>query len=122
MTGIRLTERAIEAVLELQRVNAQFSESILRLYIDGKGCDGFYYGVTFSDQLEGDVEVLTKPIRVFIDQNSLEFMRDAIIDWVDDDRGRGFLVENPHHGKFRGKFFKRQAWQEKLSSSSQSPI
>lgn len=122
MTGIRLTDHAVEAVLELKRSNPQFCDSILRLYIDGKGCDGFYYGVTFSDQLEDDIEILTKPIKVFIDQNSLEFMRDSIVDWVDDHRGRGFLVENPHHGKFRGKFFKREAWKKKLSSSSQSPI
>ncbi|MEN9834156.1 MAG: hypothetical protein RL011_349 [Pseudomonadota bacterium] len=122
MTGIRLTDRAIEAALELQRENAEFHGCILRLYIDGKGCDGFYYGVTFSDPAEGDIVVLDGQISVAIDQNSVEFMAGSLVDWVDDARGKGFLVENPNHSKFRGKFFKRQSWQQKLSSSSRLPV
>jgi iron-sulfur cluster assembly accessory protein len=120
VTGIILTNRAIEAALELQRDNAEFQNCVLRLYIDGKGCDGFYYGVTFTSADEDDVSVLDQPITVVIDKKSLEYMRDSVVDWVDDTRGKGFLVSNPHHIKFRGKFFKRQSWQEKLSSSSQS--
>lgn len=121
MTGIRLTDRAIEAALELQSGNPEFQNCVLRLYIDGKGCDGFYYGVTFTSKDNDDVRVLDQPIPVVIDRKSLEFMTDSLVDWVDDTRGKGFLVSNPNHNKFRGKFFKRQSWQEKLSSSSQSP-
>ncbi len=120
MTGIRLTDRALEAAIELKRANQEFQHCVLRLYIDGKGCDGFYYGVTFTSTEKDDISVLDHPLAVVIDKKSLEFMAGSTVDWVDDTRGKGFLVSNPNHSKFRGKFYKRQSWQKKLSSSSQS--
>ncbi len=84
----------------------------LRLYLDGKGCDGFFYGVTFDNQASDDlVFPQADGVDVIVDPKTLLFVKDATIDWVDDERGTGFLVDNPNHKKFRGKFYKRQSWQ-----------
>lgn len=90
----------------------------LRVYIEGKGCDGFYYGVAFDSfqeedhlvSLEHDGDIL----EVLIDKDSAQFLIGSTITWVDDERGKGFLVENPRHKKFRGKFYKKKSWKERL--------
>jgi iron-sulfur cluster assembly protein len=33
---------------------------------------------------------------VIIDQGSMQFMDGVTIDYIDDERGKGFLVENPN--------------------------
>lgn len=111
---IQFSEKAIERVLRFKREQSEFADSPLRVYIEGKGCDGFTYGVAFDDKLEDDLICDRHGFDVIVDKNSLSFLNQATIEWVDDERGTGFLVENPNHKKFRGKFFKYKRWKEKL--------
>ena len=119
---INLSKRALLKALELKAENSHWGGCSLRVYIEGKGCDGFYYGVSFDEVKSGDIvfpqidEGLA--IDLLIDPESLKFMKGSHVDWVDDERGAGFLVENPNHNKFRGKFFRRKDWQQKLGPSS----
>jgi len=117
---ISLSTGAQEAALTLAQQNPQFSGKPLRLYLDGKGCDGFYYGVTFDDATDEDIHIQQGQIDIIVDPKTLEFVKGSIINWIDDERGRGFLVENPRHRKFRGKFYKKKAWQDRLTKQ-QSP-
>ena len=110
---IKLTPGAIEAAKRLQQ-KSEFTNLPLRLYLEGKGCDGFYYGVTFDKSSKEDITFNQETISLVVDPQTLEFCWGSTIDWVDDERGQGFLVNNPMHRKYRGKFFKRKAWQEKL--------
>ncbi|MGE0173887.1 MAG: HesB/IscA family protein [Oligoflexales bacterium] len=112
--GIELTRAAIEATHKLRAENAAYGSLPLRLYIEGKGCDGFYYGVTFDSAQENDTHFTQDAVELVVDQDTLQFCEGSKIDWVDDERGKGFLVENPMHRQFRGKFYKRKVWQEKL--------
>lgn len=122
--GISMSLEAKAAALELRKGEPTWQNSPLRLYIEGKGCDGFYYGVAFDEVLEGD-HIFTQlheesaRLDLVVDRESLEFVEGSHIVWVDDERGRGFLVENPNHRKFRGKFYKRKSWQEKLQERLQ---
>ena len=120
MPNITLTSDAMIAALGLQRTEPAYHGLPLRLYIEGKGCDGFYYGVTFAPREPEDVAIMQGDLELVIDQRSLEFMDGSTIEWVNDERGTGFLVNNPNHTRYRGKFYKRKSWQEKLTSSSQS--
>lgn len=124
---INLTGPALLQAIHLKETTSEFSGKDLRLYLEGKGCDGFYYGVTFDDAtpedlrfpqtLEGQVEA---SVVVIVDPDTMQFVDGSVIEWVDDERGRGFLVENPGQKQFRGKFFKRSSWREKLEASKDS--
>ncbi len=111
---ITLTPRAIEAACSLRAGNAEWTEFDLRVYLSGKGCDGFEYGVSFDARQDLDLAEAFDSIVTIIDPETAKYVGGSTIDWVDDERGRGFLVENPNHKKFRGKFFKRKGWEEKI--------
>ena len=114
--GISLTARAMQQTHKL-RVEYPHSNA-LRVYLAGKGCDGFTYGVQFVEEKNaGDLSFphpALDPVELICDKDSYVFLQGSVIDYVDDERGKGYLVENPHHRKFRGKFYKRKVWQEKL--------
>jgi iron-sulfur cluster insertion protein len=109
-----------EALTEAERLAQEPAHQgqALRIYIDGKGCDGFYYGVAFDQTGARDVAFQQGSLTLVVDPDSLQFLEGSTVAWVDDERGRGFLVENPRHRQFRGKFYKKSAWVERLTSSS----
>jgi len=110
-SGVTLSEEAALATRQLIAESAENQFKPLRLYLDGKGCDGFFYGVSFDERLDGDHEFIhDDQITIVVDDDTLEFVQGATINWVDDERGRGYLVDNPSHKKYRGKFFKRPKW------------
>ena len=114
--GVRLSAEALQQALNMQRENVVWQGLALRLYLEGKGCDGFYYGVSFDEATAQDLRFPQGEggLELAVDKESMEFVRGSQIDWIDDERGRGFLVSNPKHRQFRGKFFKRKEWQNKL--------
>lgn len=115
-----LSQKAIQKAFELQKDFPRYQNRPLRLYVEGKGCDGFTYGVTFDEAADDDLKFEQEGLTCIIDPQSLRFCKGSIIEWVDDDRGTGFLVENPNQKKFRGKFYKRKSWVDQLSSDQHS--
>jgi iron-sulfur cluster insertion protein len=115
---VTLTENAVKQAVRLKNANGDLQSKSLRLYLEGKGCDGFYYGVSFDTATAVDIAFCSPDIDVIVDPETLGFVKGAIIDWIDDERGQGFIVENPNHRKFRGKFFKRQDWQARLGTET----
>lgn len=119
---IALDQLALEKALELSRDFRQYQGKSLRLYLDGKGCDGFYYGVSFDHPKEDDLHFRQTDIDLIIDPDSYEFCEGSLIIWADDQRGQGFIVENPNHKQFRGKFYKRKSWQQRLEKKREDLI
>ena len=119
-TGIRLTDRAISEAHTLEASNPEWAGLALRVYLEGKGCDGFFYGVTFDKPASEDLHFQQDSIDIVVDPDTIEYVDGSTIDWVDDERGKGFLVENPQHKVFRGKFFKRSSWTKKLETKIQN--
>ncbi len=115
-SAFQLSDRALNKALELQSQNPNYHKLPLRLYIEGKGCDGFYYGVTFDNPEEGDFEFTIGDLSCTIDERTLLFCKGSLIDWIEDERGTGFLVENPKEKNFRGKFYKKSTWRTRLEA------
>ncbi len=115
--SIVLTSGAQAQAIKLKQQTPEWQGKCLRLYLAGKGCDGFNYGVCFDDREEGDLSFMQGEIEVIVDTPAFEFVKGSTLEWVDDERGQGFLVENPKHRSFRGKFYKRKFWQEKLTGA-----
>jgi iron-sulfur cluster assembly accessory protein len=123
---ITLTPSALEHAESMVKQDKSLGIKPLRFYLDGKGCDGFFYGVAFSDPLPEDLVYKQGELTLVVDKETFPFIAGSIVDWVDDERGKGFLVENPHHKRFRGKFFKKKAWQDyftdkKVASQTNAP-
>ena len=110
---VNFTDRAAEEALKMSQSVESYQGLPIRIYIEGKGCDGFTYGVAFDKVLDDDHSFKSKGLHVIVDKDSRQFLENSIIDWVDDERGKGFLVENPNQKSYRGKFFKRKSWQKR---------
>ncbi len=110
-----IDDQTLSKALTLRAENPAFENFCLRVYLAGKGCDGFDYGVCFDQKEESDLTQDLGSIVVISDPETLKFVDGSTITWVEDERGKGFLVENPKHKKFRGKFFKRKNWEQNLN-------
>jgi iron-sulfur cluster assembly accessory protein len=117
---VHLTPQAVEAAKRLRSENPDWTGLDLRIYLSGKGCDGFEYGVTFDARQDLDHVQNFDDMLIVVDPDTVTFVQGSNIDWVDDERGRGFLVDNPNQKKFRGKFFKRKDWRERLEAKRQA--
>ena len=91
----QVTNSAVEKVRELM-VKEDKSGYGLRVAVNGGGCSGFQYGLTYEkDQQENDQVYDFNGLRVFVDGMSLMYLEDVEIDYVDSLAGSGFKIENP---------------------------
>lgn len=71
--------------------------TLLRVAVNGGGCQGFSYEYTFTTAREADDLVLERDAaRVVIDPVSLEYLQGSEIDWVDALIGASFQIRNPN--------------------------
>jgi len=69
----------------------------LRVFISGGGCSGFQYGLALEDQIRpSDITYEMNGIQVVIDEVSINYLRGAMIDYVDELMGSGFKITNPN--------------------------
>lgn len=93
---IALTDRAADKVKEFAAGTPEVEGKNLRIFVRGVGCSGFAYGFTFDEQRDGDTVVAAGDFEVLVDPASAPHLAGASIDFVDDHRGTGFLVDNPN--------------------------
>ncbi len=93
---IALTPAAAEAVKALF-ASRNLEGYSLRVFVKGGGCSGLQYGMALENNLrEQDTVTDCHDVRVVVDEVSIEYMRGATIDYVNDVTGTGFKVENPN--------------------------
>jgi iron-sulfur cluster insertion protein len=84
------------AARRLQKVLAAAPDAALRISVKGGGCSGFQYAFDIDPERAADDLVVTRDgVSVVVDQVSLEMMRGAELDFVDDLMGQAFKVKNP---------------------------
>jgi iron-sulfur cluster insertion protein len=94
---ILLTPAAANVVRGLRQQQKLDDTYALRVYITGQTCSGFQYGMALDNKpRETDSTFESEGLKVIVDENSLQFMAGAKVDYVDDARGKGFLVDNPN--------------------------
>lgn len=97
-TLITVTPAAAEQV-KLVLSERQKSDAVLRLFIAGKSCNGFQYGMAIADSPEADdVLIEQHGIRFIVDEVSAPFLSGAEVDFVDDVMQKGFTISNPNAG------------------------
>lgn len=80
----------------------------LRVAVSPGGCSGFVYQMNFEPKPESsDIVFEDKGVKLFVDKESVEMLRNAEIDYVDSLNESGFKINNPNakHGCGCGKSF-----------------
>lgn len=92
---VTVSARAAKRIAEI--LAAESGAMMLRLAVTGGGCSGFQYNFTLDDQrLDDDLVIARDGAVVLIDPVSLDFLKGAEIDFVDDLIGASFKVDNPN--------------------------
>lgn len=93
---ITLTPAATEAVRGLME-KRNLTGYALRVFVSGGGCSGFQYGMALEGNIrEEDTTYEFEGVKVVVDEVSINYLRGATVDYVDDIMGSGFKIENPN--------------------------
>jgi len=93
---LTMTDKAVEKVRLYAGQMPEAKGKELRIFVQGGGCSGFQYGFTFDEQQEGDTIVESSGVKVLVDAMSAPYLSGAKVDFVEDLRGSGFVVDNPN--------------------------
>ena len=92
---VTMTENAVKKVQEFVKQDTALDGKHLRVYVEAGGCSGFQYGLTFDEQRPGDEVAEFAGVKVVIDPNSQQYLKDAQVDYVEGLHGSGFSISNP---------------------------
>jgi len=93
---LTMTDKAADKVRHFAGEMPEAKGKELRIFVQGGGCSGFQYGFTFDEQQEGDTVVECGTVKVLVDPMSAQYLSGAKVDFVEDLRGAGFVVDNPN--------------------------
>jgi len=91
---VRVSARAAKRIAEI--LAGEPEPAMLRVAVTGGGCSGFQYNFALDRQLEDDLVIERDGAVVLVDPVSLDFLKGAEIDFVDDLIGAAFKVHNPN--------------------------
>ena len=92
---IQVTERAQRKIREM--IGAPDKPGrFLRVYVEGGGCSGMQYGLTFDDEIKDDDEhVDYEGFQVLVDPASRPMLEGLEVDYKDSLMDGGFKIFNP---------------------------
>ena len=90
----RVTDRAFARLAEINASSE--APKALRVAVEGGGCSGFQYNIDLDEPAEGDLVLEGEGQKVVVDEVSLPFLSDAVIDFSDELIGARFTIENPN--------------------------
>jgi iron-sulfur cluster insertion protein len=93
---VQLTDSAITKVKDFATKNASYQGKTFRVYVQGGGCNGFSYGFAFDQKHDDDEISKIGDVEVLIDPQSAKYLNGSKIDYIEDLKGAGFVIENPN--------------------------
>ncbi len=95
-TELSISANAARRIAKLIAAEGGTAEMRLRVAVSGGGCSGFQYGFSIDDvRRDDDREFDRDGVGVLIDEISLELLKGAELDYVEDLIGSYFVVKNP---------------------------
>ena len=92
---LQVTERAAEKVKQLMAAESKAGFA-LRVAVQGGGCSGFQYGMSFEQgRREDDLVLEFGDLQVYVDPMSNLYLDEVSIDYVDSLNDSGFKFVNP---------------------------
>lgn len=94
--AISLSTAAADAVKNIL-AERKLEGYALRIYVSGGGCCGVNFGMALDNNIrEEDTAFEAHGVKVVVDETSIDYLRGASIDFVNDPvRGSGFAVDSP---------------------------
>lgn len=93
---VNVTANAANAVRDLLE-KRNLENYALRVYIAGGGCSGYQYGMALEGNIrEQDLVFEQHGIKLVVDEVSIEYLKGATIDYVEDVMASGFKIDNPN--------------------------
>jgi iron-sulfur cluster assembly protein len=93
--GITITEAAAAKLGGVMAQKELSEDHALRVFVQGGGCGGMQYGMTFDEARDDDHVFEQHGLKVIVDDTSLFYINGSNIDYVDNLMGGGFHIENP---------------------------
>ncbi len=90
----RVTDRAFARLAEIAEMTG--AQQALRVAVEGGGCSGFQYDIKLDDPKADDLVIEGAGQQVLVDQVSLPFLANAVIDFSEELIGARFIIENPN--------------------------
>ena len=84
----------VRAFARLAEIDA--APKALRVAVEGGGCSGFQYDIKLDDPADDDLVLEGGGQKVVVDEISLPFLSNAVIDFTDELIGARFVIENPN--------------------------
>jgi iron-sulfur cluster insertion protein len=92
---VTVSARAAKKIAQI--LKAEPAPMMLRIAVTGGGCSGFQYNFALDDaRTDDDLVIERDGATVLVDPMSLDFLKGAEIDFVDDLIGAAFKVNNPN--------------------------
>jgi len=92
---VTVTDKALE---ELKRILSKEENKNLcvRLGIQGGGCSGLSYKLTYDEPKEKDHVIEKDGVKVLVDRKSAIYLKGMTLDFNDGLNNRGFIFKNPN--------------------------
>ncbi|MBV8207352.1 MAG: iron-sulfur cluster assembly accessory protein [Acidobacteria bacterium] len=102
--GVQVTERALARIrAAMLKEGMSPLEGGLRLGVQGGGCSGLTYNISFDSQpRERDRIFSFEDVRVFVDPKSYIYLHGMVLDWEESLMKQGFNFINPNSQKSCG--------------------
>lgn len=90
----KVTDRAFARLAEINEDAT--APQALRVAVEGGGCSGFQYEIKLDAPASDDLVLEGLGQKVVVDNVSLPFLADAVIDFTEELIGARFTIENPN--------------------------
>jgi iron-sulfur cluster assembly protein len=68
---------------------------VIRMFLAAIDASGANYGLALGDEETGDQVFESRGVKIYMSEKDAELLGETIIDYVDDDRGTGFIIRGP---------------------------
>lgn len=101
---ITITDKAKNRIIELKKEEGKSVEHNVRVAVQGGGCSGLMYDLTFDDAVVQDNDEVfeDKGLKILCDKKSLLYLLGTILDFSDGLNGKGFQFINPNASRTCG--------------------
>jgi len=102
--SISVTPTAINEVKNIIASQNLDSSTFLRISILGGGCSGINYALNFDTQFDNNIDTKYDfDSLILATQRKFDpHLNGTVVDFVESETGRGFIIENPNFPKFAG--------------------
>lgn len=93
---LTLTAKAVEMAKTFLAEETEPEGKVLRIGVEAGGCTGFSYAVAIDTKKSDDLVLNEDGVEVVIDPISMQFLKGATVDYVDEIGQAGFKFDNPN--------------------------